>query len=329
MSLEIELIEFKEHLRNRPGMYLGGLGSKGIINLLRGLVSDCIELTNADIYFLRITIKPDYNYSLSIEASDDIRAFKTTNKKLVHFKNFHLSIGEILSSNFKLTFESKNKAFISFQLDQSVFTENVDYLELSESFLQWSYLNRNSKTLLVDERAKFLNQNYFSFPEGVKYLYSKIVRQALGKPEFEIAFDGKFNGLEYQIFLGYRTDWYPPATTLSFANDVFTSCGGSLIEGVMEGLISGVKKYVKDNNLTHLKVKKKKFVNGLILVVSVRGDDFTYGGSFKETLENEKVKKDAKKLTKQLTLDFISESKDKSDKFLWRFDKNQLTSDMY
>lgn len=328
MKTGIQQIEFKEHIRKRPGMYLGGSGSIGIINLLKGLLCDCIEVTKSDKYFFQIELKSDYKFSLNIEASNDILKFKKTINESA-FQHFHLKACEALSSEYSISNKDSNKVVLMFTLDKTVFTEPVDYLELSELFLQWTYLNRNSEVLLIDKREKYSNQNYFKFPEGIKYLYYRIVKDALGKPEFELSFDGELNGLKYQIFLGYRTDWYPPSVTASFANDVQTVCGGSLVNGVLEGLINGCRKYVKDKGLSDFKIKKKKFSNGLILVASVRGDDFKYGGSFKETLEDEKVKKDAKKLIRQLTIDFISENNEKADKFLWRFDETQLTSGMY
>jgi DNA gyrase/topoisomerase IV subunit B len=328
MKNGIQQIEFKEHIRKRPGMYLGGSGSKGIINLLKGLLIDCIEVTESDKYFFQIELKSDYEFSLDIEASNDISQFEETINETA-FENFHLKACDALSSEFSISNKDTNKVLLKFTLDKTVFTESVDYLELSEVFLQWAYLNRNSEALLIDKREKYSNQNYFSFPEGIKYLYDRMVKDALGKPEFEISFDGELNGLKYQIFLGYRTDWHPPSVLASFANDVHTVCGGSLADGVLEGLINGCRKYVKDKGLTDFKIRKKKFNNGLILIAYVRGNDFKYGGSFKESLEDNKVKEDAKKLIQKLTTDFISNNKEKADKFLCRFDEKQLTSGMY
>lgn len=324
----MQQIEFKEHVRKRPGMYLGGTGSKGIINLFKGLLVDCIKATESDKYFFQIELRSDHNFSLNIEASNDISKFEETINETA-LENFHLNVCEALSSEFSISKINKYELLLKFTLDKTVFTESVDYLELSEVFIQWACLNRNSEVLLIEKKEKYSNQNYFSFPDGIKYLYDRMVKGALGKPEFELSFDGELNGLRYQIFLGYRTDWYPPSAIATFANDVHTVCGGSLADGVLEGLINGCRKYVKDNGMTDFKIKKKKCRNGLILVALVRGDEFIYGGSFKETLEDERVKRDTKKLIKQLTMDFISENKEKADKFLWRFDESQLTSGMY
>lgn len=328
MKEKIPKLKFEEHLRMRPGMYIGS-GSRGIINLLKGLISDCVELTESDNFFFKIILEPEQKFELEIVTLSEISLFEKSIVDNNNFKNYYLKASKILSSKFCFKSVSSSKTLLTFKLDQTILSEAVDYLELLEGMLQWCYLNRNSEILLIDKREKFLNQNYFSFPEGVKYLYSKMVRDSLGKPEFEIAFDQKLNGIDYQIFLGYRTDWYPPSAIASFANDIHTECGGSLVDGIMNGLISGCKKYVRDNNLVDYKIRKKKFNNGLILVASIRGSEFKYGGSFKETLEEEKVKRDITKIVKQLTIEFISKNKEKANKFLWRFDEKQLTSGMY
>ena len=41
---------------------------------------------------------------------------------------------------------------------------------------------------------------------------------------------------------------------------------------------------------------------------------------------DEKVQQEVRDLIKRLTVDFIEGNKEKSDKFLWRFDESQLTS---
>lgn len=97
----------------------------------------------------------------------------------------------------------------------------------------------------------------------------------------------------------------------------------------MAGFTSACKIYIKENKLTNHKVTKKKFINGLILVCAVRGKEFKYGGSFKETLEDELVKKQAQKITQNLALDLFNNDKQTADKFLWRFDGTQLGANMF
>lgn len=329
MRKKIKQIEFKDNIRKRLGMYLGGSGSKGIINLLKGLISDCIKLTTAEKYVFQIELKSDWEFVLDIKATNDISRFTKTSNETDPFKNFHLNACKVLCSEFSIVNHNADRVLLKFRLDHTVFTEPIEYFDLSEVFFEWTYLNRNTETLLIDKRGEFLNQNYFSFPEGVKYVYDRLVKDSLGKPEFEIEFEGVLNGRTYQIFLGYRTDWYPSSAIVSFTNDVHTVCGGSLVDGVMKGFIKGCKKYVKDNNLTDFKIRKKKFTNGLILIASVRGDEFNFGGSFKASLEDDKVKKDIKKLVKHLITDFMLNNTEKAGDFLRRFDDKTLLNGIF
>ena len=142
-------------------------------------------------------------------------------------------------------------------------------------------------------------------------------------------FDDELSKNKYQIGLAYRSDWYPTPNVISFANDVHTACGGSLVDGILEGLINSCKKYVKENGMLTFKIKRKKFLNGLIIVCAVRGDNFLYGGSFKETLENDEVKKQVKKTTEKLVSQFLKNNKDKADKFLLRFNTTHLMNGTY
>ncbi len=190
-------------------------------------------------------------------------------------------------------------------------------------------LNRGTEILVQDSRDRYLNQVYYHFPEGIKYLYKRAKEDSLGKPEFEVIFNGKIKNLDYQIFLGYRTDWYPQPFIISFANDVTTICGGSLVAGIMDGMIAACKKYVIEEGLETYKIKRKKFNNGLILICSVRGADFKYGGSFKETLENEEVRKRIKRVMSSLVFEQIKANEESAKKFLLRFDESHITNRMY
>jgi len=219
---------------------------------------------------------------------------------------------------------------LNFSLNKDLIADtNIDYLKLSENLLQVALLNRQAEIIITDKRQKHLNQNYYYFPQGVFYLFDKATTEILGKPEFKLVFDDELNKNKYQIGLAYRSDWYPTPNVISFANDVHTICGGSLVDGILEGLITSCKKYVKENKMLTFKIKPKKFFNGLIVVCAVRGDNFHYGGSFKETLENDEVKKQAKKVIAKLVSDFFKNNKENAEKFLWRFDTTQLTSGIY
>ena len=127
----------------------------------------------------------------------------------------------------------------------------------------------------------------------------------------------------------YRTDWYPQAFILSYANDTYTIQGGDLVAGVMDGLISAFKTYGKQENLSNHIIKRKKFINGLILICAVRGKDLKFGGGFGETLEEPKVKSQIKKLLHAPILMALKNNPEIKKNLISRFDKNNLTHKMY
>ena len=190
-------------------------------------------------------------------------------------------------------------------------------------------LIRGSEFLNIDIRAKYAIQNYFCFSQGVFYIFDRATTEVLGKPEFKLKIDSKINDNSYQIGLAYRTDWFPTPHIVSFANDIRTVCNGSLVDGVLDGLVSACKTYVKGNKQSLFKINRKKLINGLILICAVRGQEFKYGGSWKETLEDDAVKKEAKQLVAKSALEFFESQSEITDKFFNRFDTGELSSRMY
>ena len=328
MTDTTQTMTFEESVRKRPFMYIG---NDGVVGLLEGLLTDCIELCKTDEITFEIVISGNNDFTLGLTSRHDtnpfIQQFTNDSKE---FSNYFPKVLKVVSETFEIITNDNSKTEVAFSFDKKVISNtNIDYLKLTEKVLQIALLNRQCEIVTIDKRPKYLTQNYYHFPQGVFYLFDRATTDVLGKPEFKLTFDDKINSNSYQIGLAYRTDWYPTPNVISFANDVQTICGGSLVEGILVGLISACKTYVKDNNLTAFKISRKKFLNGLIIVCAVRGEDFKYGGSFKETLEDDVVKKQVKKITSKLALDFLNTQKEKVDKFLWRFDTTQLTSGMY
>lgn len=321
-----ETIIFEESVRKRPFMYIG---NEGIIGLFKELLTACIELCNTEEITFEIIILGDNQFILGITSQGDINPFLQDykNKEII---NYFPTILKIVSERFEIINKNTSKTEVHFSFDRKIITNtHIDYLELTEKILKFALLNRQCKIITIDKRQKYLNQNYFHFPQGIFYLFNRTTAEVLGKPKFKLTFDGKVNSNNFQIGLAYHTDWYPTPNIISFANNIHTIYGGSLVEGILEGLTNACKTYFKKNNLITSQINRKKLLNGLILVCAVRGEDFKYGGSFKETLEDAVVKRQAKKIITNLALDFFYNQKESSDQFLWRFDTTQLTSGMY
>jgi len=326
MSEENEVLSFHDGVRKRPGMYLGGTGGKGIINLFCGLIKECILLSNSDRILFSIDILGNGKFSLQIKSDVDFSAIvqhlsnEQWDKEILHLKVLQAVTNELE------VLVNKDELLLNFHLDNAVFNDtSITYLNLVEKLYLVALLNPKTVILIKDITQKYANQNYLSFPDGIFYLYRQTIEDVLGKPKFEIFYEGQVEGNNYQIALAYRTDWFPTPSVICFANDILTSNGGTLVEGVLEGLITACRKYVKDNNLSTYKIKRKKFYNGLIIVCAVRGGDFDFEGAFKERLASREIKVQARKIMYRVVTDYLNDNKESCDKFLWRFDETQMT----
>ncbi|MEO5642746.1 MAG: hypothetical protein ABIQ40_15485 [Bacteroidia bacterium] len=323
-------LTFKELVRRRPAMYLG---NDGVIGLIRGLILDCINICKTDCILFSFSILEENKYSLELSSEKSLSSYLHCFKEQPDEpRRFHPSILvaiskdlEIVTNNDSKTGKDEIQIILNFGLDKTIpINTTIDFLKLLESGLIIGLLNRQSEILIKDFRHKFLQQNYFHFPQGIFYLFEQAKEKALRKPEFEVTYDGKINENNFQIALCYRGDWYPSPSIMSFADNIHTIGGGSLVDGIIEGLIVACEKYVADNNLSTYELTDKKISNGLILVCSVSGGDYNFGGSFKEFLTDENIKTQAKEITCKAVEEFIMNNKEKAETFLWRFDKARI-----
>jgi DNA gyrase subunit B len=192
-----------------------------------------------------------------------------------------------------------------------------------------SLLHKKLEILVKDNRAKFVNQNYFHSPKGIFHLYEYVKEDTLVIPDFEIKYEGQINNNNYQFVLAYRGDWFPTPHVISFANDYRTVNHGTHVTGILEGLFAACNKYKKENNLSTYKIIKKKFYNGLILICAVRGEGFGFEGSFRGALKQKDIEKEIKKAVTQLVYKYLKENKERTDKFLFRFNEEAMGSFMF
>jgi DNA gyrase/topoisomerase IV subunit B len=324
---ELEFDDLLKHIRKRPRMYVG---NDDFIGLLKGLFSDFVKIVKTDSVIFKFKIFNDFNTQISffspINQNLIFDIFKSKKNNSNYFPIVLLALSEFIE------FKSSNNFLIfNFRIAENIsFNRNIDFKILSDVMEDLSILNRNSKIIITDRRKKILSQNYYHNREGIFYLLNRRINEIVNYKDFFLTYDNS-NYFDYKIQFGivYRKDWFPEPHIECFANDIRNVQGGSLFEGIFNGLYLGCKKYVRNKELIDFKITKKKLINGLILICAIRGENFEYGGSWRETLIDDKVKKLVEKTVKDLVFNYLSNYKDVEKEFLWRFDRTQLTSFMY
>ncbi|MBI1226573.1 MAG: hypothetical protein GC192_15175 [Bacteroidetes bacterium] len=323
-----EVSVFQDHVRKRPYLYIGG---KDITSLFKGLILDCIKLCGTDEILFKIRIIEINSFAFEITSNITIAPIiHKLNSSENNYEANHPIFLKFISEKFEVINRENSTLEINFSLDKAVILNtDIDYLKLYEAVFQIACLNRGVEIITIDKRQKYLNQNYFHYPQGIFYLFERAIDATLGHPEIKMTYDGKIGANHYQIALACRTDWFPEPNIISYANDNHNINGGSLVDGVLEGFLEACKKYVDIHKLTNYKISEEKLMNGLIVVCAVRGENFIYGGSFRETLQDDLVKEQSKVIMADLAFDFFENNKEKVDKFFFRFDSTQFMSGMF
>ncbi|MGD1846633.1 MAG: hypothetical protein ACFB10_14695 [Salibacteraceae bacterium] len=317
-------------VKERPFFFLGNPIHQRVIKLIHEMMINCIAINGRQSCGIEIELTGNQSFLFRFKASqtlehiaEEILEHKATEK------NQYLIIGKILCKYFNLSIENKFHLLMSLQLDPKVFSNSLNYFKLLSAVELFTALNRNSEVTLMDNRGKYRQRNHLCFPEGILHLHNRNMHDVLSISQFEIDFDSKIKGKDYQFYLTYRGDWYPEPVIHAYANNISNTSGGSLIDGIISGFIHGLEAYVAHQKLKYYKIKKTKIFNGLILTAHVRGDKFSFGGSFKESLEDDVVKEDVATVMKKETNKFLSQNQQAAIDFLSRFDESQLGSAMF
>ncbi|WP_295797278.1 hypothetical protein [Mucilaginibacter sp.] len=337
-------IIFEESVRSRPGMYFRSTSSKGIIYAIDQLIKECIELCAAEDFTFNVSINDGNSFSIKINGRTNLSPFlQALTVPIVDYNYLYSRALTVVTTRFELTNDkihilltngqahAENRHEIEghhtslvlcFEIDEKIFPDtNVDYLALNQELVLIPIINRKTEIITRDKRTKYLNQNYYHFPNGIFYVFDSILNSLNGKPNLQIKYEGSIEENEYQIAIS-GWEWKPSVT--SFANYVHTTCHGSLVDGVIDGIILACKKYSNENNLDYFKVTRKKILKNLIIVCAVKGAAFDYGGSFKEKLLSDEVRFQSKKLVSKWIYDYLKNDENVRNSIIRHFDERRL-----
>ena len=343
--MEAKIIEF---VRKRPGMYIGEMGMRGFKSMLGYLFDELLKDLNTKSEIAVSFIKNDWIRieAQKIDTKHFLRVLHSSDENLIHFGYLSLPVLVALSEeltvqvngfnsvtnlsakkgNFIITpsaFQGKKQGLtLDFKLDSGLFQPfEMSYEIINQFIRKYAFLNPGCKITSIDNRTKNDQKNIYDYPLGVSHqLDYEIGMRFYGHPLLRFDFKTIIKEYSYQISFCYMDSWLDKAKITSFADDKELIFGGSLIEGVLDGIIASVKKNHKIGE-ADINIDRKKVKEGLILVAAVRGKNLVFAGCTKEKLEMPRMRRQIRKyISSELTSHFHSQP-DVANKFMDTFRK--------
>lgn len=314
--------EFRAQVALRPAMYLGN--SKDFGGLFRDILSTLIFYSKNDIVTIEVVIVNSKTYTINTnskferEKSGDtiiplldfyplyllcatsstskVSIFEGGNSKHLIFEN-----GDNVIGNKGVADQHREGIEIQFELDENIYEMLPDYFQLSEVCYELATLDKRTSISVSDSSGAFVNQNYYHFPQGLRYILERI--RIKGHRTFEVVFiDEQVGGNQYQIGIACQK-WAYDLARVSYAGYNRTIKGGSLEKGILSGMLDARRRYLKtDPALEEHRFSRDNFISRLITVCQVISSDNTYDycGSIKDELNDKEVNKEVRKLVREI-----------------------------
>lgn len=304
-------------------MYIGDLRLTGFKQMLEYLfeeiLKDCLENPIFEIVFFqdtKITIKifnADTKKFLfridELQATDDRISSLGLGVFITLSSDISIAVHDLPTSvilfgqkgDFKIatttSSEEEKSITISYTADKEIFRDFELVYEQVNSFLrQFAFLNPNLKIISIDKTTDEFQRNIFFYPTGVfKQLDYFISQQPYGIPTLRVDIEANIEKYSYRIGISYSNIWLDKSVIKTYAGNIETYFGGSLNNGILEGLILSIKKIAQKEN-ADIVINRKLVKEQLIIIAAVRGEDFNFEGSVKRKLGMPKLQKDVRQL---------------------------------
>lgn len=334
-----------DHIRKRPGMFIGYLSFHGIINIVAFFLDD-ILINNKGKFEVNIYFHKN-NY-IAIEIKNiNTNLFTESIEKLTNDKGFVslglpiiIALGEQAEINISnngtiYTLSSKNGNYqyskaisnhedshlkVNFKADEAIFESNLDlnYEVFNQFFRKYSSIHFNCKIISRENRTPIAQTICFNYPKGLSNILDlKIAKQDQSPPFLRLDLITQIDNYEYQICFSFHSFLYRQTKIKTFANYDELIYGGSLEDGIIDGLFLAFKELANKKNI---EVSRKKIKKHLILMAAIKGENFNFYRSTRTELNMPKVRKAIKQFVADRTLIYLKENNMLVDKILNEFE---------
>lgn len=342
--------KWKDAIRKRPGMFLGELRLPGFKQMLEYLfeeiLRDCFENPIFEIDFYpenRFTVRvskintKQFLLRLdNLQPTDDSITSLGLGTIIVLSADISIAVNDLPTlivlygqkGNFETVTstsqEKENNVIISYTVDKEIFKDLEFVYEQINGFLrQFAFLNPHLKIISTDKTIDEFQRNVFYYPTGVlKELDYFISQQPYGLHSNRIDIDAQIDKYSYKIGILYSNIWLNTSFIKTYAGNIETFLGGSLYDGILEGLVLATKKVAQKEN-ADIVINRRLVKKELIVIAAVQGDDFEFEGSVKRKLGMPGIKKDVMQLVSERATTYFESNPKATESILYKFKREE------
>lgn len=346
----MKTIPIKESVSLRPAMYVGSNDEKGVYTMLESFLLDLISSSEME----EVEIQLDKENVIRISSSDfkvdslvdKLQILKTgydPSEQETLYKVLDLSVIICLSDKVKIevydagkihTLTGGNGEFeittdegylredliMEFVPSQNVFqAPQIDFEYLNMMYQRIAYINPDIKIISADDAYDEHQRCVFHYPKGLSDKMDRLIlARSIDKPSVRLDIEQAYGDYHYSIslcFLNYMTVPY----IQSFAGFVDTLYHGSLVDGAIQGVIAAMTEFAANKGINAVVSESALKENGFMLLASVLGPDYKFGGSLKLELEMPEIEKATKEIVQTDLARYLQENEEKALDFLNRF----------
>jgi DNA gyrase/topoisomerase IV subunit B len=178
---------------------------------------------------------------------------------------------------------------------------NFSKAAMAERLYLISLLHSQCQTQFIDRSIQPAMQLPYRHPEGLLHLYAQ-QRPADPFMLCNLHFQGRWAGKTYQIALGFSNDADAQPVIRTFANQHETIGGGSLLDGVLEGIRHVMRLFLQTQTVQP-RIRRSQITKHLVLIAAVEGHDFEYLHPTKDKLHAPQVAHAAREIVYHLMLE--------------------------
>jgi len=346
----MKTISIKESVRLRPGMYVGSLDTKGVYTMFESFLLDLIstaEMNEVEIGLnpgnvVRIT-SSDFNVDRFIEKLDILKNGYDQNNQDILYKVLDLSVVICLSEHVKIEVYNAGKihtltgekgefektmdeGYLKEDLIMEVTPDNqvfqfseIDFERLNTIYQRIAYINPDITIISVDNSHDEYQRRVFRYPKGIAGKMDDILAQrAIDEPSVRLDVETAYGDYHYSISLCFLD--YPVSPYIqSFAGYVDTLNNGSLVDGAIQGIVKAVSEFADKKGIEVSISEKAIKESGFMLIASILGPEYKFGGSLRVKLEMAEAENAAKEIVYAELSAYLQQNEEKALDFVNRF----------